>query len=487
MIDALVGAGLAVVAFAGWQGYNVLPVVFLAVLFLFLKQAIGAKGLPGKAVAIGNPSRPQPIRFDDIGGQATAKKELLEALDFTKDRKALARLGIRPLKGILLTGPPGTGKTMLAKAAATHTDAAFLSACGSDFVEIWAGVGAQRTRGLFRDARERARTERREHAIIFIDELDVLGGKRGQHSSHLEYDQTLNALLTEMDGINDTDPVRVLVIGATNRADLLDPALLRPGRFDRLVQVDLPDKEGRVAILKLHCRNKPLAPDVDLEALAGATFGFSGAHLESMANEAAIMALREKAEHITARHLHEALTKVIMGERLDRRPGEEERLRIAIHETGHALVSEATRPGSVATITIASRGRSLGHVRQSPPEDTYLATKADLARDIDVLLAGALAEELLTGQRSTGAEHDFQEAARHAKHIVTAGLSGLGVIDPASVPDEVMHETVRDILREREAVVRSLLEPRRDALKSISECLLDREHMDGGEFRRLMA
>ena len=229
------------------------------------------------------------VTFDDIGDR-TWPNGSLEALEFVNNREKCLKLGIRPLKGILLVGPPGTGKTLLAKAAASYTDSAFVATSGSSFVEMYAGVGAQRIRKVFSMGRQAAREQGKGSAIIFIDEIEVIGGKRGRHSSHLEYDQTLNQLLVEMDGINATNDVRVLVVGATNRADLLDPALIRPGRFDRVVRVDLPNKEGRLHILRIHARNKPLEAEVDLGKIAGETFGFSGAHLESLMNEAAIHA-----------------------------------------------------------------------------------------------------------------------------------------------------------------------------------------------------
>ncbi|MBC7326449.1 MAG: AAA family ATPase, partial [Moorella sp. (in: Bacteria)] len=221
---------------------------------------------------------------------------------------------------------------------------------------------------------------------------EILGSRRGQTTSHLEYDQTLNQLLVEMDGLKVDDRVRILVMAATNRVDMLDPALLRPGRFDRQVRVELPDKEGRLEILKLHTRNKPLAADVNLEAVAKETFGFSGAHLESLTNEAAILAMREGCQEIHQRHLHEAVDKVMMGERLDRRPSAHELRRVAIHETGHALMSELVKPGSVSALTVTPRGQALGYMRQSPEDDTYMYTKEYLEDQIAVMLAGAVAE-----------------------------------------------------------------------------------------------
>ena len=306
------------------------------------------------------------MSFDDIGGQDSAINELKEALEFLLKPMEILHMGIRPIKGILLMGPPGTGKTLLARAAAGYAESVFLATSGSEFIEMYAGVGAKRVRQLFGEARKKARSEGKNSAVVFIDELEVLGAKRGSHASHMEYDQTLNQLLVEMDGLMPDSEPRILVIAATNRADMLDPALMRPGRFDRQVQVELPDKKGRVRILQIHTRNKPLAQDVDMDAVARATFGFSGAHLESLANEAAVLALREGKKEIQQRHFTEAVDKVILGEKLSRQPSTKEMERVAVHESGHALVSELLRAGSVSSLTVVPRGQALGYMRRTP-------------------------------------------------------------------------------------------------------------------------
>ena len=264
-------------------GYDILPVLFLAALGIGLYVLTRNRGLvSNKSFDCHVGTGGYQISFKDIGGQDLAIQELREALDFIKNHHHMKHLGIRPIKGILLTGPPGTGKTLMAKAAANYTDAVFVATSGSEFIEMYAGVGAQRVRKLFNTAREGAKRQQKSNAIIFIDEIEILGGKRGQTSSHLEYDQTLNQLLVEMDGLRMDDDVQVLLIAATNRADMLDPALLRPGRFDRRVKVDLPDKDGRKVILNLHTRNKPLAGDVEIRCYRQRTFGFSGAHLRAL-------------------------------------------------------------------------------------------------------------------------------------------------------------------------------------------------------------
>ncbi|WP_235334165.1 AAA family ATPase [Pelosinus fermentans] len=426
------------------------------------------------------------IQFDDIGGQEVAKQELREAVEFIKDSTRLSHLGIRPLKGVLLNGPPGTGKTLLAKAAAQFTDSVFLSASGSEFVEMYVGVGAQRVRQLFQSAKSLAKQQRKDSAILFIDELDILGGKRGQNAGNTEYDQTLNELLVQMDGLSFDDSVKILIIGATNRIDILDSALLRPGRFDRHVKVELPDKKGRLHILSLHTKNKPLAADVSLETLAANTFGFSGAHLESLTNEAAILALREEMVTITSKHFQSAIDKVIMGEKLDRRPNTLEKQRIAIHEAGHALVSEITRPGSVATINIASRSNALGYVRQTTLDDTYLYTLDVIKNKIAVALAGAIAEEINLGNRSTGASNDFKQAIDLAKEIIHNGMSTLGIISLEDLTKDLLHATITSIIKETEQYVYTILSNRQDTLQAAVALLLEKECLDGDEFRVLL-
>lgn len=477
--EIAVGGLLGLILFLGLNGVNVWPVILLAGIAMALfstgmLQKINLR--QGRKVDIGSKIG---ITFQDIGGQNTAKNELKEALEFVLKPHLIEELGIRPLKGILLTGPPGTGKTLLAKAAAQYTESIFVSASGSEFVEMYAGVGAQRVRQLFNEARTLARKENKNSSIIFIDEIEVMAGKRGQHQSHLEYDQTLNQLLVEMDGMTTHEDVRVLVMAATNRVDLLDTALMRPGRFDRVVRVDLPDREGRHSILQLHTRNKPLDVDVELTQVARETYGFSGAHLESVCNEAAILALREKSRQITLSHFKQAIDKVLLGEKLDRVLRKEEMHRVAIHEGGHALIGELVSPGSVSSVTISPRGMALGFVRQSPNDDRLLQTTSELHADIQVCLAGSTAELLLLGEQSTGAANDFEKAWDIARRMVLSGLSSLGVVHEEALSPETLYKTVQEIIMKQQEKVNHLIVTHQDALLMLADMLLQDETLSG--------
>lgn len=476
----VIGVGVAVAVFLGIQGINVLPLFFLAGLSVVLWYMLDKRSA-APAVAREAPVKHQ-ISFEQIGGQEHAKRELMEALDFLRYRDRLKLLGIRPLKGILLTGPPGTGKTLMAKAAATYTDSVFLSASGSEFVEMYVGVGAQRVREMFRRARTNAKKENKESAIIFLDEIDVLGGRRGQFS-HQEYDQTLNQLLTEMDGMGTTQTPLVLVMGATNRPDMLDSALLRPGRFDRQIKVELPDKDGRLHILKIQITGKPVESHVDLDHIAKETYGFSGAQLESLVNEAAIIALRNNKQEITQDMFRDAVDKVLMGEKTGRKPTEDDLQRVAVHELGHAIVSELMRPGTVSHITIAPRGNALGFVRQIPDADRYLYTSEHLEQQMNVALAGCLAEELHYGNRSTGAQSDFHQASSLARTIVKCGLSRIGIVDEENLPDTVLDTEVRFILAEQEKVTREVLVPYKDDISNFASHIVEEESINGFAFR----
>ncbi|MGE5633534.1 MAG: AAA family ATPase [Caulobacteraceae bacterium] len=485
-IEIIIGAAAGVLLFLALQGINIIPVLFFAGLLGTIFYFNRARLAKSSSYSSSEVKRVHTISFDDIGGQEIAKNELREALEFIKNSEQIKSLGIRPLKGILLNGPPGTGKTLLAKAAAQYTNSVFLSASGSEFVEMYVGVGAQRVRQLFSQARQTAKNLKKSSAVIFIDEIEILGGARGQNNSHQEHDQTLNELLVQMDGITSNEEVRILVIGATNRVDMLDSALLRPGRFDRLVKVDLPDKKGRVHILKLHTKNKPLAEDVSIDSVARDTFGFSGAQLESVANEAAILAMREGSDNIKPHHFRSAIEKVMMGEKLDRLPSKDEKFRIAVHESGHALVGELKLPGSVASVNVASRSNALGYVRQTQEDDMYLYTLDYLKARISVALAGTVAEEIILDNRSTGGSSDFKHASDMAKQIIYSGMSELGIISAEDLPGDKLHSTITAILHQVENETRELLVQYKKELKQITDLVLDKETLSGDELRIIL-
>jgi cell division protease FtsH len=472
------GILVGLMVFLAVIGVNITPLILITLLlggfyFFYIGQGMIKFDNVGANVKVGT-----EITFEHIGGQDNAIKELEEALEFIIKPEEIRKMGIRPLKGILLVGPPGTGKTLMAKAAASHTNSAFIAASGSEFIEIYAGMGAKRVRQLFSDARKKAGKQQSDSAIIFIDELEVLGGKRGSHSGHMEYDQTLNQLLVEMDGISARSEPRILIIGATNRADMLDPALLRPGRFDRHVQVNLPDKAGRRKILAIHAKNKPIEDQSILDEIASATFGFSGAHLESLTNEAAILAMRENEKVIKSRHFHEAIDKVILGEKLDKKPSKYELERVSIHESGHALVSELVKPGSVSSLTIVPRGRALGFMRKSAQDDQYLYTREELESDIMVALAGAVAEEIRYGNRSTGASNDFEQCWNLSRQIVECGLSDLGIINSQDIPDKLVYDECKAIISSLEKKTQDLIMRNKKSLMRIAEKIIMVESLD---------
>ncbi|KIL40036.1 ATPase [Gordoniibacillus kamchatkensis] len=489
--EIAIGVIPVLIAFLLFIGVNVVPIILMTVVgvsLFFMTRARGGFGIGGGGSSGGSKSKakaPTYLTFDQIGGQDRAKKELIEALDFIVKRDQIEKLGIRPLKGMLLTGPPGTGKTLMAKAAAHYTNSVFLAASGSEFVEMYVGVGASRVRDLFREARQKAAKEGRDSAIIFIDEIDVIGGKR-DGGQHREYDQTLNQLLTEMDGIHTSDSPRILLMAATNRKELLDSALLRPGRFDRHIEVDLPDKKGRLSILNIHAKNKPLAADVNLEQVAEQTFGFSGAHLESVLNEAAIYALRHEDEEIAQKHLSLAIDKVMMGEKTDRETNNEERNRVAYHELGHAIAAELLRPASVSQVSLSPRGKALGFVRHNPQQDQYLYTKEYLEQQIMIALAGSAAEEMFYGSRSTGSRNDFEQAISLVHTMMDCGLTSLGIIDRGMVTKEELMKENAAILEELTSRTRALLEQYRSVFEQSLDILIKEEVLSGAQFRSLL-
>lgn len=486
--EIAIGALPVFIGFLIFAGVNPLPVLLfgmIAVSLFFLHRSRTA----GSGFGVSERSKktqkmPAPLAFEEIGGHEHAKKELMEALDFLVKPEQIERFGIRPIKGILMAGPPGTGKTLMAKAAAHYTDSVFVSASGSEFVEMYVGVGASRIRDLFKEARQKAEKEQKSNAIIFIDEIDVIGGKR-DGGQQREYDQTLNQLLTEMDGLTTSESPRILIMAATNRKDMLDPALLRPGRFDRHIQVDLPDVKGRLHILQIHAKNKPLEEGVSLEHIAEQTFGFSGAQLESVMNEAAIYAMRAGKERIGESDLLNAIDKVMMGEQTDREAAAEERERVAIHELGHAIVAETLRSGSVSQVALKPRGQALGYVRHNPPGDQYLYTKKDLEEQIMIALGGAAAEELFYGERSTGSRNDFEQALHLVRTMMDSGLTDLGIVDSNMLAKEEYMRENRRILDELMDRTRGLLAQYRYVFEHSLDILKKEEVLSGDRFRDL--
>jgi len=481
--------------------------IFGAIWYFFIRrlgQAQGGFMQVGQSKAKIYAETDIKITFADVAGVDEAKEELREVIEFLKTPEKFTRLGGKIPKGILLVGPPGTGKTLLARAVAGEAGVTFFSISGSEFVEMFVGVGAARVRDLFEQAKLKA------PCIIFIDELDALGKARGMGPmAHEEREQTLNQLLVEMDGF---DPrIGVILMAATNRPEILDPALLRAGRFDRHVVVDRPDKIGRLAILRVHAKQVPLGPDADLENIAAMTPGFSGADLANIINEAALLAVRRGKDLVGIAELQEAVERVIAGlEKKNRVLNKMEKERVAYHETGHALVA-ISLPGSdqVQKISIIPRGvAALGYTLQLPTEDRFLMTKSELENKIAVLLGGRIAEEMIFGEASTGAQNDLVKTTDIAKSMVKAyGMSEkLGTITlererqpqfvqipVASEKGDYSEETAREIdcevrriIDEQYERVKRLLEQRKAALVEGARVLLEREVISGSELRTIM-
>jgi cell division protease FtsH len=486
----------------------VLPIAVMVILWNLLARRMAGPGQSlfaiGKSRArlVADPDT--GVTFDDVAGCDEAKFELQEVVNFLKNPKQYEEVGARIPKGVLLIGPPGTGKTLLARAVAGEAHVPFFLISGSDFVEMFVGVGAARVRDLFQQAKGHA------PCIIFIDELDAIGRQRGVHvgSVNDEREQTLNALLVEMDGFEPN--IGVLLLAATNRPEVLDRALLRPGRFDRQVIVDAPDLPGREAILKVHSKNKHLAPDVDLHRIAAATAGFSGADLANVLNEAALLAARHQAVEIGQKDLEEAIEKVIAGpERKSRRLNEEDKRRVAYHEMGHALIAAHTlHADAVHKISIVPRGRAaLGYTLQLPTEDQFLLTRTELVDRIRGLLGGRAAEEIVFGEVSTGAQNDLERATAIGRQMVAmygmsdrVGLSSCAQRQPAflnSSESQIQRDCSEETAREIDQEVRKLLDQsyddakevltaHRDELELLTTELIKREAMDGKTFYSLI-
>ena len=482
-------------------------VVPFAILFFFLFSMMGNMGGNsgrnpmsfGRSKAKAANKEDIKVRFSDVAGAEEEKQELVEVVEFLKDPKRFTKLGARIPAGVLLEGPPGTGKTLLAKAVAGEAGVPFFSISGSDFVEMFVGVGASRVRSLFEDAKKAA------PAIIFIDEIDAVGRQRGVGlgGGNDEREQTLNQLLIEMDGFEGNEGI--IVIAATNRSDVLDPALLRPGRFDRKVLVGRPDVKGREAILKVHARNKPLAEDVDLKLVAQQTPGFVGADLENVLNEAALVAARRNKSVIDASDIDEAEDRVIAGpSKKDKTVSQKERELVAYHEAGHTIVGLVLSNARVVhKVTIVPRGRAGGYMIALPKEDQMLLSKEDMKEQLAGLMGGRVAEEIIFNVQTTGASNDFEQATQMARAMVTEyGMSeklgpvqyeGNHAMFGAQTPQKSISERtayeideeVRALLNEARNKAAEIIQSNRETHKLIAEALLKYETLDSTQIKSL--
>lgn len=490
---------------------SMLPsLIFMLVLigfwiFFFRQTQGGGKGGAmsfGKSTAKVHQNDKEKVTFKDVAGADIEKGELEEIVEFLKDPGKFQKLGAKIPRGVLLVGPPGTGKTLLAKAVAGEAGVPFFSISGSDFVEMFVGVGASRVRDLFEKAKKES------PSIIFIDEIDAVGRQRGAGlgGGHDEREQTLNQLLVEMDGFSANQGV--IVIAATNRPDILDGALLRPGRFDRQVVVDTPDLKARIEILKVHARNKPLADNVDLSVIAKSTAGFTGADLANLLNEAALLSARHGKQVIEMSEIEDAMIKVMVGtEKKTRNMGEKEKKLTAYHEAGHAIVTKLLpSQDPVHQISIIPRGRAGGYTMSLPSEDKYYNTKNDMIDNIIVLLGGRVAEKLKLDDISTGASNDIERATKIARQMVTKfGMSDkIGPINLGSDHDEVfigrdfvqsknvsevlaaeIDAEVRDIIESAYSRCTKLLSDNMDILDKVAAVLMEKEKIDGEEFEKI--
>lgn len=485
---------------------NLIPTLLMLGVMIFffvfmMKNAGGGKMSSFRKTNAKMAPSSKKATFDDVAGADEEKEELKEIVDFLRDNKKYTEIGARIPKGVLLLGPPGTGKTLLARAVAGEAKVPFFSISGSDFVEMFVGVGASRVRDLFEQAKKNA------PAIIFIDEIDAVGRQRGLGGGHDEREQTLNQLLVEMDGFEDNDSV--IVMAATNRRDILDPALLRPGRFDRQILVGYPDVKGREAILKVHTRNKPLAPDVDLETIAKSTVGFTGADLENLVNEASLLAARKNKKAITKDELEEASIKVVAGpEKKSKVITEDEKKLTAYHEGGHALCTYYSKSqDKVHQVSIIPRGQAGGFTMSLPVKDKSYVSKNEMYENIVVLLGGRVAEKLILDDISTGASNDLERATSTARNMVTRyGFSdnlgpvvygqgdhevflGRDYTNTPSYSDNVAAEIdneIRTLVESAFTDAEKILNEHMDKLHVVAKYLMKYEKVDGATFEKLM-
>jgi cell division protease FtsH len=482
-----------------------LPVVLTGVIFLFIfRQVRGAQDGVfsfGKSKAKLFMKGKQDVTFGDVAGVVEAKRELKEVVDFLKHPRKYRRMGARTPKGVILVGPSGVGKTLLARAVAGEADVPFFSMAGSEFMEMLVGVGASRVRDLFETAKKKA------PAIIFIDEIDAIGRQRSRSltGGHDEREQTLNQILVEMDGFTPNE--QVIVLAATNRGDLLDPALIRPGRFDRRIMLDMPDIEGRKKITAIHAKGKPFIESVDWEKLAKRTVGFSGADIENMLNEAAILAARHGKKVIDMDDLEEAALKVKLGPEKKIKQTKEDLSMTAYHEAGHAVVTYyLPKMDSVHRISIVSRGVSLGHTLIPPKVDRYTETRSHLLAQITSLLGGRAAESLAFDELTGGAASDITQATELARNmVVKMGMSQLGPInlgsrgdmsalgavwyEPVRVSEELMAKAdgeIKKIVDKCMTKAEEILKKHKGKLKLVAETLLEKETLESKEFEGLM-
>lgn len=444
---------------------SLIPYVIMIGFFIFLFRSQGNNKAFDFAKSTARLARGKSVTFEDVAGCDEEKEELVEIIDFLKNPRKYSEIGARVPKGVLLFGPPGTGKTLLAKAVAGEANVPFFSISGSDFVEMFVGVGASRVRDMFKTAKENA------PCIIFIDEIDAVGRQRGagMGGGHDEREQTLNQLLVEMDGF--TGNVGIIVMAATNRPDVLDPALLRPGRFDRQITISNPDVNGRTAILKVHARNKHLDSNINLNDIAQRIPGFSGADIENLLNEAALLAARNNRKVITTPDIDEAIDRVMMGPaKKSKKYTEHEKKLVAFHEAGHAVIGLKLKNASVVQkVTIIPRGQAGGYNLMMPKEETYFSTKTELTESIVGFLGGRVAEELIFSDVSTGAHNDFQQATRIARAMVTEyGMSSLGPVQYEQPSGNVF--LGRDYLKEKNFSDQVALEIDKEVRKIVEEC-----------------